>query len=266
VRKSLLWVAAAAALIGTPAHAADMAVKDPPPAPTYDGWTGFYVGGDVGGVWTSNTATWTPLPLGPFVFPFTNFGINAISASNGGSSFLGGFHAGYNWQFAPTWVTGLEGDWSWANAGGSFTQPWTNFGTGAATPPGDVTTMSLRLDWLSSIRGRLGYLLMPSLLAYGTGGAAWARIDYFASAVNGGGGLTYTPSTAFSSTSAGYVVGGGLEWAMTDHWLLRAEYLYYAFGSQSTLVSSVNFPGKPSSFAWSTTSVNVGRLGLSYKF
>jgi outer membrane immunogenic protein len=94
------------------ARAADMPVKALlTPAPVYS-WTGLYVGGDLGGAWTSNTATWTPLPLGPFP-PIANFGINSISASNGGSSFLGALHAGYNWQFVPTWVTGIEGDWSW---------------------------------------------------------------------------------------------------------------------------------------------------------
>jgi len=240
--------------------------NDPQPAvaPAYS-WTGFYVGGDVGGAWTTNTATWTPLPLGPFP-PIANFGINAISGGNGGSGFLGGLHAGYNWQFAPALVAGLEGDWSWTKAGSAFTQPWTTFGTGAATPAGDLTGMSSKLDWLSSLRGRLGYLVLPNLLAYATGGVAWAKIDYAANAINGGGGSTYTPSTAFSSTATGYVVGGGLEWAMTNHWLIRGEYLFYSFGSQGALVSNVNFPGKPSNFSWNSTNVNVGRLGLSYKF
>jgi outer membrane immunogenic protein len=248
-------------------RAADMPVKAPAVAvASAYSWTGFYIGGDVGGAWTADPATWTPLPLGPFVFPFANFGVNAISAGNGGSSFLGALHAGYNWQFAPTWVTGIEGDWSWTRAGGSFTQPWTVFGTAVPSATGDVTSMSSTLDWMASLRARFGYLIQPNLLAYGTGGVAWAKIDYAASAINGGGGFTYTPSAAFSSISTGYAVGGGFEWAMTNRWLLRAEYLFYQFGSQSALVSSINFPGKPSNFAWGTTNVNVGRLGLSYKF
>ena len=267
-KKAVFGLVAIAALAGSPVVAADLAPlvykAQPMSPPTYD-WTGFYVGADVGGAWTRNTATWTPLPLGPFVPPFTNFGINAISASNGGSGVLGGFHAGYNWQFARTWVAGVEADWSWTHAGGSFTQPWTDFVTGVSVP-GNVTTMSSQLDWLSSVRGRVGYLVLPNLLAYGTGGVAWAKIDYAASAVNGGGGFTYTPSTIFSSTATGYAVGGGLEWAMTSQWLLRGEYLYYNFPSQSALVSSINFPAKPSSFAWTSTSVSVGRLGLSFKF
>jgi outer membrane immunogenic protein len=140
-------------------RAADMPVKTPAAtvASAYS-WTGFYVGGDVGGAWTTDPATWTPLPLGPFP-PITNFGVNAISAGNGGPGFLGALHAGYNWQFASTWVTGLEGDWSWTKAGGSFTQPWTVFGTGAAEPAGDLTTMSSTLDWMASLRARFGYLI-----------------------------------------------------------------------------------------------------------
>src|SRR5271169_2889031 len=115
-------------------------------------WTGFYIGGDLGGAWTSNTATWNPLPS-PLAF-----GVFPITASNSGSGFIGGFHAGYNYQFAPTWIVGLEGDWSWTRAHDSFTQPM------AQDPPpvilpGSFTTMSTTLDWLSSLSGRFGYLV-----------------------------------------------------------------------------------------------------------
>jgi outer membrane immunogenic protein len=256
-----LALIAVIALIGTPAFAADMAVKAPPapvPASAPSSWTGFYIGGDLGAAWTSNTGTWTGLPS-PAVF-----GEQPNVGKNDGSSFLGGFHAGYNYQFASTWVAGLEGDWSWTKATGSFSQNWVS--TAGVVIPTAVNTLSSTLDWVSSLRLRLGYLVTPNVLAYATGGAAWARMDYA--------GNSFFPFVGVYSTSAtpsniqnGYAVGGGLEWAMTKNWLVRAEYLYYHFnGGPNVVAPSAAFPGFPSNFAWSSTSVSVGRLGLSYKF
>ena len=185
MKNAAIRFVAIVALMGTPALAADMAVKAPPPpvaAPTYS-WTGFYIGGDIGGLQTSNTATWNPLPS-PIAF-----GKSPSTGGTGGSSFVGGLHAGYNWQFAPTLVTGIEGDWSWTKASGSFSQPW--IGIPPPNLPGAVTNMSSTLDWMSSIRARLGYLVLPNLLAYGTGGAAWAKIDYAANNHGGTGGGLY---------------------------------------------------------------------------
>jgi outer membrane immunogenic protein len=94
-----------------------------------------------------------------------------ITGAIDASSFAAGVHGGYNWQIGPRFVAGIEGDWTWTNASASFTQGWTLFGT--ATPVvGSFTTMSTKLDWLASIRGRAGYLVTPDLLAYVTGGAA----------------------------------------------------------------------------------------------
>jgi len=254
---------------GGSAFAADMATKmpvkapPPPPAPVYS-WTGFYIGGDLGGAWTSNTGTWTPLqgPVGAFP-------INVISGSNKGSSFLGGLHAGYNYQFAPAWVAGLEGDWTSTHAKGSFTAPWVGTPAGPVFPSSG-TTMSSTLDWVSSIRGRFGYLVTPNILAYATGGVAWAKFDY------AGSGSCFTfgcaPGIVYnitpSSTQTGYTVGGGLEWAMTKNWLVRAEYLYYHFSSGLNVIAPDIAPVafNPSNFSWNATNISVGRVGLSYKF
>ena len=267
MKQLLIRAIAIAGLIGTPAFAADMAVKAPPPAPVLapaPSWTGFYIGGDLGGAWSNNTATFFPFPSP------AEFGVNVISAKNSGSSVFGGVYAGYNWQFAPAWVAGLEGDWSWTHAGGSFTQPWTMISKGAPIS-GSFTSMSSNLKWVASIRGRFGYLVTPTLMAYATGGAAWARIDYAANDSNGvddpAATDAYATSASASPTQDGFVVGGGLEWAATEHWLLRAEYLYYRFGNAPNLLGL--FPisrGFPSGYSWSATNVNVVRGGVSYKF
>jgi outer membrane immunogenic protein len=262
MKRALIAMMSATALaggIGT-AAAADVApyYRAPPMVPVFS-WTGFYVGANVGGAWTSNNALWTPLPSS------AAFGIFPIAGDTGGSSVIGGFQAGYNWQFAPTWVVGIEGDWAWAKAGGNINAPWvTNPGGGVVG--GSYTSMSSTLDWVSSLRARLGYLVLPNLMAYGTVGGAWGKIDYaasnFAPAVP-----AYATSTAFSNTQGGWVAGGGLEWMISPHWLLRGEYLYYSLnGAPSVVAPAGNYPGSPSGYSWSNTNVSVARAALSYKF
>jgi outer membrane immunogenic protein len=77
----------------------------------------------------------------------------------------------------------------------------------------------------------------------------------------------YATSVAFSNTQGGWVAGGGLEWMLTNNWLLRGEYLYYSLNSSpSTVAIAGNYPGIPSGYSWSNTNVSVARAALSYKF
>jgi outer membrane immunogenic protein len=161
------------------------------------------------------------------------------------------------------WVVGLEGDWSWAKTGGSFDQPWVT-NPGNAVVPGSFTSMGSTLDWVSSLRARLGYLVLPNLMAYGTVGGAWGNVAYTAS--NSGGVVPYATSAAFSNTQGGWVAGGGLEWMITNNWLLRGEYLYYSLNSSPSVVVSPGPGALPSGYSWSSTNVSVARAGLSYKF
>jgi outer membrane immunogenic protein len=265
MRKTALFAITAATMLTAPAaFAADLApvapmYKAPPMVTAPQTWTGFYIGADVGGAWSHTDGSWTGLPSAAL------FGANPIGGGLNGSSFLGGGHVGYNYQFAPTWVFGVEGDWTWTHAGGSNSQGWTLFGTSIPTGGGAATTMSSTVDWLASLRGRLGYLVTPNVLAYATGGIAWGDIHYSGMAANPA--VGYLASTAFNNTSDGFVVGGGLEYAMTRNWSLRAEYLFYRFdGGSGAVVTPAAFPAFPSSFSWGRTNVDVARVGLSYRF
>jgi outer membrane immunogenic protein len=125
--------------------------------------------------------------------------------------------------------------------------------------------MSANVNWIASARARVGYLITPSLMAYATGGAAWAKLDYSGVSTNNGNGYLATFNS--SSTQAGYVAGGGVEWMVTDNWTVRAEYLYYQFAKgrnvDATQPSAVAFP---SNFVWGKSEVSVAQAGLSYKF
>jgi outer membrane immunogenic protein len=250
--------------------AADLSVKAPAPMPApVPTWTGFYLGGDIGGFWAHNgTGEWAPTEI----FNFGEFP-NVGPLNNSGANFVGGVHAGYNWQFAPTWVAGIEGDWSWTDAKGSFDQPWVN--TLGVVRPDARASMSLSEHSIATLRGRIGYLVTPAALVYFTGGAAWGNFDYAGNSHNEPTHLPFLAQTQFSETKSGYVLGGGFEYAFWDRWSARAEYLHYHF-STDTAVTVVDSTGNfilppnavgPTTFSWTGgTNIDVVRVGVSYKF
>ena len=242
------------------ASAADMAIKAPPaPPPVVQNWTGFYIGGHIGGGVTDGDLRADYLSPGPPIV----FGVNPTVAHASASGVLGGVQGGFNWQFAPNWVGGVEGDFSWTRMDSTFT----TFGTYTSGFPNTTqpTTWMRDLNWLASARARLGFLATPSLLLYGTGGGAWGNFDYSGSFVNTTPGSNNWLSP-FSSTRSGYVVGAGAEWMFAPHWLVRGEYLFYHLGGTSQLATNPQFTAFPILFTFGATNINVGRLAVSYKF
>jgi outer membrane immunogenic protein len=113
MKKLVISSIAALGLIGTTAFGADMPVKGPPSpplAPPPPRWTGFYIGIDAGGAWwgSKQSLVESTSTIGQIIDP-VGFG----SGHQVGA--VGGFLAGYNWQFSPIWVIGVEGDFNWAS-------------------------------------------------------------------------------------------------------------------------------------------------------
>jgi outer membrane immunogenic protein len=268
--RRFIAAALASTALAMPAMAADLApyVKSPVVVPWT--WTGVYFGGDVGGAWSDNTATWSPLPSSgafPTGLAGPATGVSPVSGNTGGSAFAGGFFAGYNYQFSPSFVAGIEGDWTGMRDTGSFNQPWTF--TGAGIIPGTSAAMNTEVEWAATLRGRLGYLIWPNLMLYGTGGGAWGKIQYGSAVFNSNNG--YTAGSQFNNTSSGWVAGGGLEWAPFSGFglLFRVEYLYYDFSSGQTAQATSPGPGLaafPSGLTWTAPKMSVARFGMSYKF
>jgi outer membrane immunogenic protein len=254
--KKLATAIAAIALIGTPAFAADMAVKAPlpEPAPAAPTWTGFYVGIDAGWAWGSSNQNFTETPGvggGDAESPLSFGSGNQTSA-------VGGFLGGYNWQVSPVWLIGVEGDYNWASLG-------TNVSGIVAS--GDHVQMNQSVDWLASARGRVGYVWGQALL-YATGGAAWEGAEYSGRFAFGDGAPENTPNP-ISKTNSGWVAGGGVEYMATPHVLIRLEYLYYGLPSFSATAPCVGcvVAGPPTAnYSWSSNNVQTVRAAVSYKF
>ena len=250
--KNTIVAASAAALMATSAIAADVTlpVKAPPvaPAPAASGWSGFYVGADAG--LSATDAKWTAtnfvqqlvvagVPTG------TMTGLDPILMSqaplNMQSGRLGGY-LGYNWQFAPRWLAGIEGDFGWTGHTGKL--PGFGFlGTGIMGLPSGAD-LSLRTTWDASARLRLGFLITPTALIYATGGFAWQHQEAtFAcsSPVTCNGALgNFAPFSLTTATNRpGATVGGGMEVKLAPNWVGRAEYRYTDYKSFSATGTEV---------------------------
>jgi outer membrane immunogenic protein len=268
IMKKLFIGTALAALVGNPVLAADMLVKAPA-APTYS-WEGLYVGGNVGwlgieGVSLSGTPAddATVALLGPCT------GAGACPTSIGsalGSSVSGGGQFGFNWQIQ-NWVVGLETDAQAARATASSSA---NVNVPSFGPY--FANQSIKETGFGTVRARAGLLVTPNVLAYVTGGFAWAQTNQSVTA--GFPLLSETANGGATNTAVGGTVGAGLEWALGNRWSVAGEYLYARLGATSLSfqtaplgagcspggVASCQFNVSESSF-----SNNIVRLKINYK-
>lgn|SRR5208283_813517 len=268
LRKFLLASAGALTLTGT-ALAADLAVAPPPPPPVFS-WTGFYIGGYGGGEVTHtsyNTLIGPPLTAFSHLTPAD---IAAVDAE--GSQILNkpgftvGAELGYNWQVG-LFVFGFETDIGGLTASSRTVS--NGFIKGTATPATSFfpSTLSQRVNdgLYGTVRGRLG-VTFDRLLIFATGGLAYTAgnygFTYFDTLTPSGGGVA-------APNKLGYVVGGGLEYAITDNWSVKGEFLYSQFG-KSTATGQINNFGVPAFSNTFVTSARVqeyaGRVGLNYRF
>jgi len=232
--KNFLLATVALIAVGAalPAGAADLGSRpyyNKAPAPAYMApiynWTGFYIGGHVGGAFSSDS-NFTGLATG----------------NNGNGRFLGGVQVGADWQFAPNWVLGAQGQYSWV--GGHV---------GAAFPGGFAYNNNQR--GLGSVTGRVGYTWGPGLV-YVKGGYAYS--DNSERVTLGG------VPTAFlldGNHSNGYTVGTGLEYMVAPNWSVKGEYMYYNFGSTRFVTPAALAP-----FGSFHTDDHTLKLGVNYRF
>jgi outer membrane immunogenic protein len=169
MKKFVLASAAMIALVAAPARAADISARPvyktaPVAAPLPYNWTGFYIGGSLGGRWAE--PVWTTTCLIPGFSPANpcpTGGLPARLAFNNPASFdsaslRGGIYGGYNWQLNPTWVVGIEGDFGWAKNRKTIAGIPGAEDPAIAGSPG-LDTSTVKETWDAGIRGRLGFLV-----------------------------------------------------------------------------------------------------------
>jgi outer membrane immunogenic protein len=224
---------------------------------------------------------------------FPAFGFFDTSSPDG---FIGGGQIGYNWQWSPLIVLGLEADFQGAaerdNAylTHSFTAtvPVIDFPSG--TPTGGtftatgnlLTNYATRIDWFGTVRGRLGYVWgNGNVLSYVTGGLAYGEVkingtNIYTGAVNAFQEMSITQTFGQSHVNTGWVLGYGTEGVIdfwgAHNWTWKVETLYMDLGHlDATAVNSVTFaPTVTGSGGQFTTSTHftdwILRGGINYKF
>lgn len=253
--KLLVGLVAIGALIAAPAMAADMRMPlKAPPAPVVSAynWTGFYIGGEVGGGWVSQTTTIVTQSSATPGFPV------GYSNTRSLSGFLGGINAGYNYQINQ-FVVGLDGDYTWADVTGSSSN--------VSPTTGDVATHSDRMDWVATVTGRLGVVFNNNWLLYGKGGWAWAAFHDNTSTFNATQTTLLDTSTA-STTRDGWTAGVGIEWAFAPNWSAKVEYDYVGFEGETHAITEVSAATGAVTFPLRSTTSNLNMVkgGIDYHF
>ncbi|MFC4172823.1 outer membrane protein [Microvirga sp. GCM10011540] len=240
------------------AQAADLPNRSAPApyaaAPLFT-WTGAYVGINGGALWANRS---TPILWDAEGVPFPG----PISGSNTTGVSVGGT-AGYNFQLGPNVVAGVEGDLSRANINRKSRLLGVDDDNGDLT----VTTgkFANKLEYFGTLRGRVGFLAMPSLLVYATGGLAYADVTHTTSGSSTDIDGTEVSFGSKSSKKWSYPVGAGVEYAHTNNWSVKGEYLYVG-------LSDTKYPmhdladGEAMALVKEHNAFSTVRLGLNYRF
>jgi outer membrane immunogenic protein len=193
-------------------------------------WTGFYVG--IQGLYGTGNTDWN----------YTNGSWIDNRANHQIDGGMGGIYAGYNYQFPNKIVIGAELEGNGGIIAGSTPD---NAGVGGWRAHSEI-------NWIASARGRLGYVLYERFLPFVTVGGA------------GGGVNIYTEDPRNHTYGSlhghfGWTAGAGIEYSISTHFRIRAEYSYYDFGSHHSTVDNGNRVRHD-------VRAHVGKIGISYNF
>jgi outer membrane immunogenic protein len=281
-----------AALCGR-AVAADLppVAPPPPPPPPVFSWTGVYLGANAGYIWGARTGVdsygLAVVDNDPLFGATSALGASGVASPNLNGAFGGG-QIGYNYQVSPRFVVGVEADAQGTAVQGS--EGRYRLLTVPNLPRYSIATQmqaDRNLDYLATVRGRLGFAVTPDALLYVTGGLAFGRVSqrvtqtqsvYWAGSPRfpaDSDGFGFADSR-FADTRVGWAAGGGVEWAFRGNWSAKFEYLYYDLGrvrSSGALAFDTNAAPGPGSGGIGLVAVESGsrfnghvlRAGLNYR-
>lgn len=230
-------IAAAVSLLSSSAFAADIASPVEEVTPIFS-WTGAYVGLNVG---FGGGKAKHPINLSDGAGTTFLDG----SADLTSSGFLGGVQAGYNYQI-DQWVVGVEADFQ-----GSGIKGEGSFSVDIPGGPSFDAKAGTRLNWYGTVRGRAGVLATDRFLVYATGGLAYGQTKSYLKADG--------DELSAKKTKAGWTIGAGAEYAITDNVTFKTEYLYTDLGKANLF--NDGFVSLDRKFNFHTV-----RAGINFKF
>jgi outer membrane immunogenic protein len=244
----------------------DLVSGAPPGAPPVTNapgdWPGTYVGGGAGGRSTVcndfNTVAITSLASADRV------GDDHQACASSG--FRGSIMLGTNWQVAPSWIVGAEADVGLGSTSGTIAGIPGAAGVIVPAARAGNDSVNMKEGWDAGLRGRLGYLVTPWIMVFGTGGVAWQRVEATMNC-SAGGTCGFNGIAPFSATNSavltGFSVGGGVDVKLAGNWSARGEYRYADYGTWRTTL------GNPATLAVTTDirmRTHTALFGLAYTF
>jgi outer membrane immunogenic protein len=235
MKKTIAAVATAIALASAPALAADLPMKAAPmPAPVWS-WTGFYIGGHVGFGWGQDETTIDSVTATP---PGVTVPVNLTFNQNSRSGVLGG----------------VQGDSAALDVKGT-------------DPCLIALTCTSKSDWLATVSGRIGAVVLDRGLVYVKGGGAWLNSTH-TTAINPA--VPGVPQlTSGSFTNDGWLVGMGTEWMITQNWTAFVELDYMRFDDKKVAFRLNPFFTGPVAVNFNTNqtqTLGIAKVGVNYKF
>jgi outer membrane immunogenic protein len=210
---------------------------------------------------------------------------NSFSLSNAG--FIGGGQLGFNTTIYPNYIFGIEGDIQGISESNrkKWTSSTTDFTYSNNTPQTINTNIAVSqgIDYLGTVRGRLGYLFQPTILLSATGGFAYGGVRSKTFILQNYGQpenaidlhTSWSSIAHYSSARLGWTIGANMEWMPRSDWSLRIEYLYYNLGAitytAEPIIDHLTTPATLDYFANVAKNStrfdgNIVRLGINYHF
>jgi len=249
-------------------------------APAFE-WDGIYVGGQIGSSW-SDTDISSRIGAGTFIIPpMTPLNLingNLLDFSADASGFIGGVYAGYNFDLGNNVIIGLEQDFVWGDVDEQTGYKSFDMSTLNGGSPGYLNArLKVEQKWAGATRIRVGYA-MDRVLPYLSAGVAYGKVkssvDAYLSATPLGPNpfpvATGNPNAGIykfsdSDTFTGWTIGTGADYALTDNVLLRFEYRYADYGSET--YTRVIPGGGTSTISYTVDhKTHDIRVGVAYKF
>jgi opacity protein-like surface antigen len=229
-----------------PAAAGDMPIKAPMLAAGPMDWTGFFVGGHMGGGYSDDN--WSD-PFGSTAIAGGFTDVAGFGDTTHATGPLGGGQIGTDWQIGRV-VMGIQADASAADLRGENT---------CFSGLGGINCQHT-VNALGTITGRVGYAWDRSLV-YVKGGGAWTVTGYDL--------LANTNVLKLGTGSAdldswGWTVGGGIEYALTNHWTALVEYDH--IGVPTTVVAFPTVATIDTATISVKQTVDLFKLGVNYRF
>ena len=225
------------------ANAADVYARPryapPPPvyAPPPFSWTGFYLGGNIGGAWANRDVTDT-------------FFLGDFGNGNNNGVFIGGGQVGYNWQVGYA-VLGIEADFDGAANNNN-------------TRTVGIVQVTSNNRWITTLAARFGLTNGPWLF-YGKAGGGWVGSEDF-TVTNLTTGASFTAS---NNSNSGFLVGAGIEWAFAPNWSAKLEYNYLGLDDRTFVVPAGTVPPlflAGETFTQSNRNIQMVKVGINYRF